>query len=59
MADKNHQNELLALTANIVMSHVSNNPVPADNLTKVIREVYETYRRLRRHRQKYQTILVN
>ncbi len=42
MADQANQNDLLALTANIVSSHVSHNPVSGDSLTKMIREVYET-----------------
>jgi predicted transcriptional regulator len=42
MADQENQNDLLALTANIVSSHVSNNPVSGDGLNKLIREVYET-----------------
>jgi predicted transcriptional regulator len=42
MTEQANQHELLALTANIVSSHVSNNPVTGDNLTKMIREVYET-----------------
>jgi len=42
MADQENQNDLLALTANIVSSHVSNNPVSGDSLNKMIREVYET-----------------
>lgn len=42
MTEQVNQHELLALTANIVSSHVSNNPVTGDNLTKMIREVYET-----------------
>ena len=42
MTEQGNQHELLALTANIVSSHVSNNPVTGDNLTKMIREVYET-----------------
>jgi len=42
MADQENQNDLLALTANIVSSHASNNPVSGDSLTKMIREVYET-----------------
>ncbi len=42
MTENANQNELLALTANIVSAHVSNNPVSGDSLTKMIREVYET-----------------
>jgi predicted transcriptional regulator len=42
MTEQANQHELLALTANIVSSHVSNNPVSGDSLTKMIREVYET-----------------
>jgi len=42
MTEQANQNELLVLTANIVSSHVSNNPVSGDSLTKIIREVYET-----------------
>jgi len=42
MTEQTNQGGLLALTANIVASHVSNNPVSGDNLTKMIREVYET-----------------
>ena len=42
MSEQENQYEILALTANIVSSHVSNNPVSGDNLTKMIREIYET-----------------
>jgi predicted transcriptional regulator len=42
MTEPKDQSELLALTTNIIASHVSNNPVSGDNLTKMIREVYET-----------------
>jgi predicted transcriptional regulator len=42
MTEHANQTDLLALTANIVSSHVSNNTVSGDNLTKMIREVYET-----------------
>ena len=42
MTEQANQNDLLALTANIVSSHVSHNPVSGDSLTKMIREVYET-----------------
>ena len=42
MSEQANQHEILALTANIVSSHVSNNPVSGDSLTKMIREVYET-----------------
>ena len=42
MTEPKVQSELLALTTNIIASHVSNNPVSGDNLTKMIREVYET-----------------
>ena len=41
MAEETSQSDRLALTANIVMSHVSHNPVPAAELTKLIRDVYE------------------
>ncbi|MFQ5348390.1 MAG: MucR family transcriptional regulator [Rhodothalassiaceae bacterium] len=36
--------ELLALTADIVSSHLANNSVPASELPKLIEEVYETLR---------------
>jgi predicted transcriptional regulator len=42
MTERANQTELLALTASIVSSHVSNNTVTGGNLTKMIREVYET-----------------
>lgn len=42
MTEQTKQSELLSLTANIVASHVSNNPVSGESLTKVIREVYES-----------------
>ena len=42
MSEQANQHEILALTANIVSSQVSNNPVSGDSLTNMIREVYET-----------------
>ena len=42
MTEQANRNDLLALTANIVSSHVSHNPVSGESLTKMIREVYET-----------------
>jgi predicted transcriptional regulator len=40
MTDKMSQNELLALTTEIVASHVSNNTVPVTDLPELIRQVY-------------------
>ncbi len=40
MADEDGQ-AILALTAQIVSAHVSNNTVPADGLTALIRQVYQ------------------
>jgi len=43
MAEKNKSNnKLMNLTAKIVASHVSNNPVPTGDLPQVISEVYKT-----------------
>ncbi|MFC7290214.1 MucR family transcriptional regulator [Hirschia litorea] len=36
------QNEIMRMTSNIVSSFVSNNPVPTDNLSDVIRSVHKT-----------------
>ena len=40
MTDQAKISELLALTANIVSAHVSNNSVAGDSLPKLIRDVY-------------------
>jgi predicted transcriptional regulator len=40
MTDQAKVSELLALTANIVSAHVSNNSVAGDSLPKLIRDVY-------------------
>jgi predicted transcriptional regulator len=37
-----NQKELLVLVADIVASHVSNNTVPVDNVSKLIEEVFYT-----------------
>ncbi|MCZ6721296.1 MAG: MucR family transcriptional regulator, partial [Proteobacteria bacterium] len=42
MADELDQSELLALTTEIVASHVSNNVVPVGDLSKLIQQVYAT-----------------
>ena len=42
MTEQAKTSELLALTANIVSAHVSNNTVSDDGLPKIIREVYQT-----------------
>ncbi len=40
MNDKSNSIDLLNLTAEIVASHVSHNPVPMDDLPQLIRQVY-------------------
>jgi predicted transcriptional regulator len=42
MTDATQQNEMLGLTAKIVAAHVSNNPVPVNDLSQLIQEVYRT-----------------
>ena len=42
MSEKLGQNELLALTTEIVASHVSNNTVPVSELGELIRQVYNS-----------------
>ncbi len=42
MAEELDQSELLALTTEIVASHVSNNVVPVGDLSKLIQQVYTT-----------------
>lgn len=42
MAEELDQNELLALTTEIVASHVSNNVVPVNDLAQLIQQVYTT-----------------
>ncbi len=42
MAEELDQSELLALTTEIVASHVSNNVVPVGDLSKLIQQVYST-----------------
>ena len=42
MSDQSTQNELLALTTQIVASHVGNNTVPVGELQQLIQEVYRT-----------------
>jgi predicted transcriptional regulator len=42
MTEQAKTSELLALTANIVSAHVSNNTVTGDGLPKIIRDVYHT-----------------
>jgi predicted transcriptional regulator len=42
MADRAERNELLALTAEIVGSHVANNEVAVNDLPQLIRQVYHT-----------------
>ena len=42
MADRAERNELLALTAEIVASHVANNEVAVNDLPQLIRQVYHT-----------------
>ena len=41
MTEQAKTSELLALTANIVSAHVSNNTVSGDSLPKIIRDVYQ------------------
>jgi len=42
MSETSNQNELLALTAEIVAAHVGNNSVPVSDLPTLIQEVYRT-----------------
>ena len=42
MSEQSSQNELLALTAEIVAAHVGNNSVPLSELPQLINEVYRT-----------------
>ena len=42
MAETTADTSVLGLTAQIVAAHVSNNPVPPDSLSPLIREVYRT-----------------
>ena len=42
MTDQAKQSELLALTSNIVAAHVGNNNVAGQDLSKIIRDVYDT-----------------
>jgi predicted transcriptional regulator len=42
MSDQSNQNELLALTTEIVAAHVANNAVPVSELPQLIHEVYRT-----------------
>jgi predicted transcriptional regulator len=42
MSDKEPDTNLLALTAQIVSAHIANNPVTADRVPVVIRDVYKT-----------------
>jgi len=42
MSEQAKENELLALTANIVSAHVSNNTVADGELPNIIREVYDS-----------------
>ena len=42
MSDQSNQNELLALTTEIVAAHVANNSVPVTDLPQLIHEVYRT-----------------
>jgi predicted transcriptional regulator len=42
MSEQAKPSELLALTANIVAAHVSNNTVPGGELSHIIRDVYES-----------------
>ncbi|HMB76755.1 MAG TPA: MucR family transcriptional regulator [Kiloniellaceae bacterium] len=42
MSEQSNENELLALTANIVSAHVSNNTVADGELPNIIREVYDS-----------------
>ncbi len=42
MSEKSNTGELLALTAQIVASHVSNNTVDVNDLPQVIQQVYST-----------------
>ena len=42
MAEQTNQNELLALTTNIVTAHVSHNETADAELLKLIRDVYDT-----------------
>lgn len=40
-ADNDHHQELLALTTEIVAAHVSNNQLPADEITALIQKVFK------------------
>ena len=42
MSEKETDSQLLALTAQIVSAHIANNPVEADRVPAVIRDVYKT-----------------
>lgn len=42
MSEQLSQNDLLALTSEIVASHVSNNTVPLNDLPELIRQVYQS-----------------
>jgi predicted transcriptional regulator len=42
MSEEMKPNELLSLTTSIVAAQVSNNIIPAGDLTRIIRDVYET-----------------
>jgi predicted transcriptional regulator len=42
VTDPHEQNDILALTAQIVSAHISNNTVAADSLPALIQEVYKT-----------------
>jgi predicted transcriptional regulator len=42
MTDQLNQNDLLALTTEIVAAHVSNNSTPVSDLPQLIQEVYRT-----------------
>jgi len=42
MSDQTNQNELLALTAEIVAAHVGNNLVPLSELPTLINDIYRT-----------------
>ena len=42
MSDQTNQNELLALTAEIVAAHVGNNLVPVSELPTLINDIYRT-----------------
>ena len=42
MSEEMNPNELLSLTTSIVAAQASNNIIPASDLTRIIRDVYET-----------------